>query len=55
MTVPEMYDLPTATARLAAQALWWEPGTASGYHLINFGHLVGKQRVVQHAARLHGL
>jgi CubicO group peptidase (beta-lactamase class C family) len=29
------------------QALWWEPTTASGYHLFNFGHLVGElvQRV----------
>ncbi len=27
---------------LAAQPPWWEPGTASGYHLINQGHLVGE-------------
>ena len=27
---------------LAAQAPWWEPGTASGYHAINQGHLVGE-------------
>ena len=28
--------------RLAAQAPWWEPGTASGYHAQNQGHLVGE-------------
>ncbi|GAB3206726.1 serine hydrolase domain-containing protein [Nocardia tengchongensis] len=42
MTVPDMYDAPAAAARLAAQEPWWEPGTASGYHLINYGHLVGE-------------
>ncbi|GAA3587426.1 hypothetical protein GCM10022222_85110 [Amycolatopsis ultiminotia] len=29
-TATELYDLPLSTARPAAQALWWEPGTASG-------------------------
>ena len=27
---------------LAAQAPWWTPGTASGYHALNQGHLVGE-------------
>jgi CubicO group peptidase (beta-lactamase class C family) len=27
---------------MAAQAPWWEPGTASGYHALNYGHLVGE-------------
>lgn len=36
------YDLEVSTARLAAQAPWWEPGTASGYHASNLGHLVGE-------------
>ncbi len=27
----DMYDWDRATAALAAQAPWWEPGTASGY------------------------
>jgi CubicO group peptidase (beta-lactamase class C family) len=27
---------------MAAQAPWWEPGTASGYHALNFGHLIGE-------------
>jgi CubicO group peptidase (beta-lactamase class C family) len=41
-TVQDMYDWETATTRLAAQAPWWEPGTASGYHAANQGHLVGE-------------
>jgi CubicO group peptidase (beta-lactamase class C family) len=41
-TVEEMYDWESATARLAAQAPWWEPGTASGYHANNQGHLLGE-------------
>ena len=32
----------TATERLAQQRPWWEPGTASGYHANNQGHLVGE-------------
>ena len=31
-----------ATRQLATQAPWWEPGTASGYHAQNQGHLVGE-------------
>ncbi|MEU1204573.1 serine hydrolase domain-containing protein [Nocardia sp. NPDC005825] len=42
MTVPDMYDAPAAAARLAAQEPWWEPGTASGYHVFNYGHLLGE-------------
>ena len=38
----DMYDWDLATSRLAAQAPWWEPGTASGYHAQNQGHLVGE-------------
>ncbi len=29
-------------ANLAAQAPWWEPGTASGYHAISQGYLQGE-------------
>ena len=32
----------TSVERLAAQAPWWEPGTASGYHAVNMGHLIGE-------------
>lgn len=38
----DMYDRERSTALLAAQAPWWEPGTASGYHALNFGHLLGE-------------
>ena len=38
----DLYDWEKATSRLAAQAPWWEPGTASGYHALNYGHLVGE-------------
>jgi CubicO group peptidase (beta-lactamase class C family) len=42
ITVEDIYDWDLATSRLAAQAPWWEPGTASGYHALNQGHLVGE-------------
>jgi CubicO group peptidase (beta-lactamase class C family) len=38
----DMYDWEKSTAALAAQAPWWEPGTASGYHAHNQGHLIGE-------------
>lgn len=38
----DIYDTEAASARLAAQPPWWEPGTASGYHALNYGHLVGE-------------
>ena len=41
-TVEDLYAWPTVTARLAAQAPQWEPGTAAGYHSITFGFLVGE-------------
>jgi CubicO group peptidase (beta-lactamase class C family) len=41
-TVNDMYDWELATRRLAAQAPWWEPGSASGYHAANQGHLIGE-------------
>jgi CubicO group peptidase (beta-lactamase class C family) len=41
-SLADIYDDQAAAARLAAQAPWWEPGTASGYHAINQGHLVGE-------------
>ncbi|MET9296463.1 serine hydrolase domain-containing protein [Streptomyces sp. NPDC003077] len=41
-TVEDLYDWPAATARLAAQAPRWEPGTAAGYHSITQGFLVGE-------------
>jgi CubicO group peptidase (beta-lactamase class C family) len=40
--VEEIYDWESVTARLAAQAPEWEPGTAAGYHSLTFGFLVGE-------------
>ncbi len=42
ITVEDLYDGEAAAARLAAQAPWWEPGSALGYHALNQGHLVGE-------------
>ncbi|MEU0148859.1 serine hydrolase domain-containing protein [Streptomyces sp. NPDC006288] len=41
-TLAELYDWELTTARLAATAPWWEPGTRSGYHAISYGFLVGE-------------
>jgi CubicO group peptidase (beta-lactamase class C family) len=38
----DLYDWEKVTALLAAQAPYWEPGTASGYHAITQGYLVGE-------------
>jgi CubicO group peptidase (beta-lactamase class C family) len=40
--VDDLYDWDKSTSMLARQAPWWEPGTASGYHALNQGHLVGE-------------
>ena len=37
-----LYDWDRYTAAIAAEAPWWEPGTANGYHAVTFGHLVGE-------------
>jgi len=42
VTFDDVYDWDKSTAMLAAQAPWWEPGTASGYHAFNYGHLIGE-------------
>jgi CubicO group peptidase (beta-lactamase class C family) len=41
-TNEEMYDRAAAVARLAEQPPDWAPGTQSGYHAQNYGHLVGE-------------
>jgi CubicO group peptidase (beta-lactamase class C family) len=38
----DLLDWEKSTAMLAAMTPWWEPGTASGYHLITHGHLIGE-------------
>src|SRR5262249_17491378 len=42
ITLEDVYDWDRSTALLAAQAPWWEPGTASGYHMLTYGHLIGE-------------
>lgn len=42
ISVEELYDWDRSVEVLAAQAPWWEPGTASGYHAVTQGQLVGE-------------
>ncbi|UDY24905.1 serine hydrolase domain-containing protein [Nocardioides sp. Kera G14] len=40
LDVEGLLDLERSEAMLAAQEPWWEPGTASGYCMISYGHLL---------------
>lgn len=42
LTAADLYDWEKVTGLLAAQAPWWEPGTASGYHAVTQGYLQGE-------------
>jgi CubicO group peptidase (beta-lactamase class C family) len=42
ITIEELYDWDKACSVLADQATWWEPGTASGYHAVTQGYLLGE-------------
>jgi CubicO group peptidase (beta-lactamase class C family) len=42
VAIDDLYDWEKSTVMLAAQAPWWEPGTASGYHALTYGHLIGE-------------
>ncbi len=42
ITPEDLADWEKCTAALAAQAPWWEPGTASGYHALTQGYLIGE-------------
>ena len=42
VAVKDICDVKTSTEKLATQAPWWPPGTASGYHSLNMGHLLGE-------------
>lgn len=42
MAMGDLCDWERSTALLAAQSPWWAPGSASGYHALNYGHLVGE-------------
>jgi CubicO group peptidase (beta-lactamase class C family) len=38
----QLADWELCTSLLAAQKPWWEPGTASGYHAVTQGYLIGE-------------
>jgi CubicO group peptidase (beta-lactamase class C family) len=40
LDVARLLDLEASERMLAEQEPWWEPGTASGYHMICYGHLL---------------
>ena len=42
ITPDDILDWDRVTTALAAQAPWWEPGTASGYHAVTQGFLEGE-------------
>lgn len=42
VVVEDLYDWDYITGLLAAQAPWWAPGTASGYHAVTQGFLIGE-------------
>jgi CubicO group peptidase (beta-lactamase class C family) len=42
ITRDDLYDWDKVTSLLAAQAPFWEPGTAPGYHALTQGYLVGE-------------
>jgi CubicO group peptidase (beta-lactamase class C family) len=42
LTLEDLADWERCTSLLAAQSPWWEPGTASGYHAVTQGYLVGE-------------
>ena len=60
LAAEDLADWELCTSRLAAQAPWWEPGTASGYHALTQGFLIGEivrritVRVTRHVLRPRG-
>ena len=42
MAGADNYDWDKVVNALAAQAPWWEPGTATGYHAMTQGYLIGE-------------
>ncbi|HEX4533084.1 MAG TPA: serine hydrolase domain-containing protein [Rhizomicrobium sp.] len=42
ITKQDLYDWEKVTSLLAAQAPFWKPGTAPGYHALTQGYLVGE-------------
>ena len=52
MPLGSLSDWDAMTSALAAQAPWWEPGTAHGYHGVTFGHLDRRGAAARDRARL---
>lgn len=42
VSLEDVCDVEKATTLLAADSPWWEPGTASGYHSLTLGPLIGE-------------
>ena len=42
MRAEDLADWEKCTSALAAQEPWWDPGTASGYHAVTQGYLIGE-------------
>ena len=42
VTLDDVYEPIKSMNMLAAQTPWWEPGTASGYHGLTYGHLLSE-------------
>ncbi len=42
LTVEDLADWEKCTGVLARQKPWWEPGSASGYHAVTQGYLIGE-------------
>ncbi len=42
ITVEDLYDWDKFDGPAGRAAPWWEPGTASGYHAMTYGHLIGE-------------
>lgn len=42
VSLEDIYDHEFSVAKLAQQAPLWEPGTASGYHALTYGHLLSE-------------
>ena len=40
LDIDGLLDLELSERMLAEQEPWWDPGTAAGYHMISYGHLV---------------
>jgi CubicO group peptidase (beta-lactamase class C family) len=42
LAIEDLANWEKCTSILAAQKPWWEPGTASGYHAVTQGYLIGE-------------